>query len=179
MEEFKFGESYQEKPQEANQAPKMENYNPNDGLGQPGVDPNNIPQPQFLDLNNPQNFSNVGNNPQQQQPYMPQYQVPQQPTGPNFEGIKDKAGMGSKINSIMEMGDKIDVDVNTGDSAVNSGKYGITKAVSSLHEAIKMLKDIDYWIPKGKEEYAPQLKKISQPITKALEAYVSKVESLS
>ena len=57
-------------------------------------------------------------------------------------------------------------------------QYAYSVALKSLHDSIKMLKEIDYWIPPAKEEYVPALKQIAAPIIKALTAYVSKVESL-
>jgi hypothetical protein len=64
------------------------------------------------------------------------------------------------------------------DATYNIREYSTDKAIKILHDAIQMLKDIEYWIPEGKEEYINPFKKIAEPIVKALNAYVNKVEEL-
>ena len=178
--EFEFGESYQEENQSMD-APILENYQDTNGMGQPGINPNNMNQPPYLDLNDPASFATGGNN-QPTQPYIPQYN--NQPRNkPNFD-LKKNADLGSKISNLMEMADGITPDTDlsgnpvTGGGGGNPERYAIGVAIKAFHDAIKMLKSVEYWIPSGKEEYTNQLKKVSQPISKALEAYVGKIESL-
>ena len=179
MDEFKFGESFQDKDQEINEAPKLEDYDANDGLGQPGIDPNNIPQPSFLDVNNPASYQQ----PQQpqQQPFMPQYQIP---TGPNFEAVKKNGkGIVSQISNIMEVGNNMTPNTDgqgnvLEGNAIPNNSQSIGIAIKSLNDAIKVLEGVEYWIPAGKEEYVDQLKQIAVPILKALKPYANKVEQL-
>ena len=56
--------------------------------------------------------------------------------------------------------------------------HAIGAACDSIRKAIQTLKEVEYWLPKGKEEYGPKLAKISEPIVNALTAYVNKVEQL-
>lgn len=174
MEEFQFGDSFQEEQQRI-KPPKMESYQPEDGMGMPGIDnPNSIPQPQFLDLDNPQTFTGgqQGNNSNAQfAQAMNGFVPPQQPYLQKNEQTKD---IGSKINNIFEAINNIEPEDKHGANE----SYAIGKAITTLHEAIKILDGIDYWIPKGKEGYISQLKQISIPIKKALSAYVGKVEQL-
>jgi len=56
--------------------------------------------------------------------------------------------------------------------------YATDVALKSMHGAISSLKEIEYWIPEGKEDYVPKLQQIAKPITEALQQYVNSIERL-
>jgi hypothetical protein len=182
-----------EQEQEFSEAPTMESYNPmeDDGdlpyipsmpqstgmFNQQPMQSQVNPTSGFIDVNNIQNYSNTGQ--QQQNQMNPNMQFNQNLTAmneqaaPNFntaqQNIQKLTGIMGQVNEIAGSTDNEGNDVQ---------RYAYSVAMKSLHDTIKMLKEIDYWIPPSKEEYAPALKQISAPIIKALTAYVTKVESL-
>ena len=124
----------------------------------------------FVDVNNIQNFSNQHQNPQQHfQQQM--YEATQEPgidyrtAGKNVELM---SGALDAFNS---------VDRSTSAGSDNE-VYAIGVAIKSIQDAIKVLRDVEYWIPSTHERLAPQLKKVGTPIVKAVAAYAEKIEQL-
>lgn len=124
----------------------------------------------FVDVDNIHNFSNQQRNPQQQfQQQM--YEASQEPgidyrtAGKNVELM---SGALDAFNS---------VDRSTSAGSDNE-VYAIGVAIKSIQDAIKVLRDVEYWIPATHERLAPQLKKVGTPIVKALAAYAEKIEQL-
>lgn len=56
--------------------------------------------------------------------------------------------------------------------------YATDVALKALHGAISSLKEIEYWIPEGKEDYVPKLTQIAKPIVDALQQYTDTIERL-
>jgi len=71
---------------------------------------------------------------------------------------------------------------NTGGTgAVGNGdneRFALNKALTAFNDAINMLDNVDMWLPTGREHLANQLKPISAPISKALKAYLNKVQNM-
>lgn len=57
--------------------------------------------------------------------------------------------------------------------------YAIRAAIDSLYSAMKVLDEVDYWLPRGKEGLKPRLEKAGAPIVNALRAYTNAIESLA
>ena len=175
------GESFEEEPQQfANGSPVMEGYNPADSdLPYIPAMPSqqHIKQPQFIDLNNPESFARVERqNPQQPQQANPYTAYKTGPNGeirPNLENAsQNKEQLGSIFDEINGIASTSTID----GSDVKSYATGI--AIKTMYDAIKILNEVDYWIPEGKEQYTEPLKRVSASIIKALQAYVSKIEQL-
>lgn len=160
-------ESYEETPQQMDMAPQIESYDPADddipyipGMGTPKT---NKP-PQFVDLSNPASYSNI------------------QPNGaPQNESVAPvpEYKKGLTVDKVRNMMDTMsDLTADTDSDGSNVQKYAFGVAIKSLYDAIKMLKEVDYWIPEGKQGYTESLKKIATPIVQALDAYVKKIEML-
>lgn len=124
----------------------------------------------FVDVNNIQNFVGQQGQAQSYQPQM--YEAASQEPGIDY-------GQASK--NIGEMANVIDifntVDQSTPDHSDNE-TYAISVALKTLSDAIKVLKDVDYWIPAQHERHTLQLKKVGQPIVRALSVYVEKIEKM-
>jgi len=189
--EFQLPESYDETPQEmVDGGAVMEDYNPLDddlpyipSLGTSNSQQQNK-QPQFLNLSNPENITNMVANGADQNAnpnatFNTQLEAEQALKNPNFKSdtfkdtaFKNKGKMASlldQMNGIVGDSDKDSADVR---------KHATGVAIKHLYDAIKMLKEVDYWIPEGKEEFAKPLQKIAEPIIQALTAYVNKVSKL-
>lgn len=197
-QEYQPGESYVEQEQQIveNGAPTMESYNPaeDDGMmpyipsGQTQSPQQNY-QPQgqapmqgFIDLDQlgQQKMQaqqeavqqNPNNNPNQQ--YQQNLsQMSQAPLGPNSMSAH-------KNLEILEnaMGLVQDIASTTKKEGDSNRVYATDVALKSLHGAVSALKEIEYWIPEGKEEYVPKLKQISKPIVDALQQYTDTIERL-
>lgn len=144
-------------------------YIPSTGMAQPYQQyrPPQIPTQQgFMNGNNmiPQG---------QPQPYQQQM----------YEGATQESGLdySQASKNIGDMKGVIDT-FNTVDQSTSNYNdndvYAISVALKSLNDAIKVLKDVDYWIPTQHERYTAQLKKIGHPIVNALSVYVEKIEKL-
>jgi len=161
-------------------APTLEGYNPHefdddDDISQ--VMQPNIRKPQFLDLSDPSKLArpevSQGGYPQPQRQQQPLYTQEPYTAGPDIQNAEAKF---EKLNSIM---DKVNAVAGMVDADGNSTqKFAISVAIKSLHDAIRMFEEVDYWIPQGKEMYVGKLKQIAAPIVKALKAYVSSIEKL-
>jgi len=157
----------------------------------------NIKQPQFLDLSDPSKlarpeghqmqYPTQGQYPPQQQQYPPQqqqyqqqYQQPyQQPFQESYNAAPDIYNAEAKLDQLTSIMDKVNAVAEMTDADGNSTqKFAIAIALKTLKDAIRMLEEVDYWIPQGKEKYVPQLKQIASPIAKALKAYVGSVDKL-
>jgi hypothetical protein len=174
MNKFEPSEVYEEKPQRVVKQPILEDYNPDDdelpfipGLPKHQTSNVNAP-PQFLDMSNPGQYS-VMNNPKPK-PVQESFVDEEAAKKPNFgQAEKNKEKYGDMLKNIQDI---------LPDAKYNTNGYSTEKALKILHDSIQMLKDIEYWIPEGKEEYINPLKKIAEPIVRALSAYVDKVEQL-
>lgn len=126
----------------------------------------------YVDVNNIQNFSNPQG--QQQGQQNPQYQQQMHEAAAQEPGLD----YGKASQNIGEMSNVMD-SFNTVDKSTanhnDTELYAISVAIKTLSDAIKVLKDVDYWIPTQHERHAPQLKKVGQPIVKALSIYADKI----
>lgn len=68
------------------------------------------------------------------------------------------------------------IGVTRDDSDVQ--EYALGVAMESLHSAIKALREIEYWMPKGKEHLTPKFTQAAAPIVKGLQAYLSALERI-
>ncbi len=196
-QEYQSGESYIEEEQQYinSESPTMETYNPMDDDGMmpyvPSTQKNSNnsqqyiqesngvePMQGFIDLNQMGNFSNQ-NNQQQNQDYNPnqQYQqnlvMNQPPSGPNEMNAHKNLEL---MESVM---DKVEGISNTTKKEGDTNRvYATDVALKSLYSALSTLKEIEYWIPEGKEELVPKLQQIANPITNALQSYVDSIERL-
>lgn len=186
-------EHYVEEEQQTGGAPMMEDYNPMEDDGdlpyipkmpkssgayaRPLNEQRSVPlQNGFIDVDNIHNYSNSGATQQQPNPaatFQKSLAEMQSTATPSFNTAQQNI---SKLTQIM--GDINNIAGTTDNAGNDVQKYAYSVAIKSINEAIKMLREVDYWIPPTKSEYAPALKGIAQPIIKALTAYVTKVESL-
>lgn len=134
--------------------------------------------------------------PQPQQYYqnpgqMPQYgqQPPQGYGQPNIQGLnyqqeQNQRAAGPSYNDAQRNLERYDnmlnnlghVNVTRDDSDVQ--EYALGVAMESLHSAIKALREVDYWIPKGKESLAPKFTQAAAPVLKGLHAYLAAMERI-
>jgi hypothetical protein len=180
---------YEEEPQEvANMPSQFENYNPmeDDGdlpyipqlpHGRRSQQPKLATKPLtegFVDMNNleqytasPQQGQGVDATQKFQQTYS-QFRMEAEAEPSFMDAHKKFDQMKNVLGSIGQL--EPDLDANQA--------HAIGSACDSIRKAIQTLKEVEYWLPKGKEEYGPRLAKISEPIVNALTAYVNKVEQL-
>lgn len=174
-------DSWEDIPQQTPNQPSMEDYNPDD------VDLPYIPSmqsvqqntpPAYIDINNIQSYS-ARSQPQkrnQGNPYK-QYALNEGGGEPVFDVSRETAE--ENLNKMTDILKKVNGQIEQTDADSKDLKqYAIGVAIKSMRDAIRMLQEVDYWIPSGKEEYASKLKAIGNPIAKALTAYVNKVETL-
>lgn len=186
---YQQGESYNEEYQQyVDSTPEMESYDPSlddsdlpympsmGGVNQYQAYQQHAQRPNpsqgFIDLSNPQSYA-VMNEAPMQNPIPAMMQSPQD-VRPNFGGAQTNMSMLSGVLS--KIGNIVDESDPQGKSVKN---YATAVAIKNLKTACQMLKEVDLWIPEGKEEYAPKLKKIAQPITQALDAYIQKINELN
>jgi len=186
---FKYqpAESYYEEEQRdvRGAAQQMESYNPMEddgdlpyipslGVGksmQPKMETKDIREA-FVDINNMHQYTSapknsVDSNQKYQQTYS-KYQMEAQ-AEPSFTDASKKFG---QMRDILSTIGQLQPDMETNQA------YAIEEASKSIRRAIEVLQDVQYWLPKGKEEYAIPLERISQPIVKALSAYAQKIDEL-
>lgn len=177
---------YEEEPQEVVGMPsQFENYNPMEDDGDlpyiphlPNgrrVQQSKIPVKPlaegFVDINNLGQYTNNNQQTDGSQKFQQTYSQfrMEAEAEPSFMDAHKKINqMRNILGSIGQM--EPDLDKNE--------SHAIGSACESIRKAIQTLKEVEYWLPKGKEEYAPKLAKISEPIVNALTAYVNKVEQL-
>jgi len=193
-QEYQPGESYTEEEQQFVEGgvPEMESYNPDDDDSMMPYIPSsqgssplteqqqtprgNNPMQGFIDLD--QLGDSQSQKPQQtQQDMVNQYQTNlaqnTQPSQPTEMGAMKNLEL---LESVM---DSVEAISNTTQKQGDSNRvYATDATLKSLHSAITALKEIEYWIPEGKEEYVPKLKQIAKPIVDALSSYVSTIERL-
>lgn len=158
-------------------APTLEGYDPSkydDDEDVSQVMQPTIKKHQYLDLSDPSKLARPEGQPVTQPQYtQPQYAQEPYTAGPDIHNAEAKF---EKLSSIM---DKVNAVAGMVDADGNSTqKFAISVAIKSLHDAIRMFEEVDYWIPQGKEMYVGKLKQIAAPIVKALKAYVSSIEKL-
>jgi len=152
-------------------------YMPQDGNMYQSPQQAGVPiQKGYVDINNIENFSNPqGGHPNQPNPQYNQqmYEATQEPGldyGQAAQNIEQMSGVTDLFNS---------VDQSTGGGAgSDTDLYAIGVAIKSLRDTIKVLKDVDYWIPQQHSQHSSQLKKIGTPIANALTVYVEKIEKM-
>lgn len=199
-QEYQPGESYVEEEQQYldGGAPTMESYNPMEDDGMMPYIPSNqqgqvnpqqnyqasqqqAPMQGFIDLDQlgqqrmqaqqeamQQNPNNTPNNMYQQN-----LAAMQQPVGPNSLSAHKNLEM---LESVM---DSVESIASTTRKEGDANRvYATDVALKSLHGAINTLKEIEYWIPEGKDEYVPKLKQIAKPILDALQQYTDTIERL-
>lgn len=129
----------------------------------------------FIDMNNIQNFSTQQRGQQTNQPN-PQYhrQMYEAAQEPGLDYGKAAQNI-EKLSSVTDLFNS--VDRSTG-SAGDTDLYAIGVAIKSLRDAVKVLKDVDYWIPQQHSQHSAQLKKIGSPIANALTVYADKIEKM-
>ena len=195
-QEYQPGESYVEQEQQfiESGAPTMESYNPaeDDGMmpyipstQQGQSNPQQMYQPQgqsnmqgFIDLDQlgqqkmQAQQEAVQNNPNQQ--YQQNLiQMNQAPSGSNsMSAHKNLEILENAMNLVQDIASTTKKD---GDS---NRVYATDVALKSLYGAVSALKEIEYWIPEGKEEYVPKLTQIAKPIVDALQQYTDTIERL-
>lgn len=181
--QYRQPEVFTEEQQSVGQkAPSLEGYDPSqyeDDEDIAQVMKSNIRQPQFLDLSDPSKLARPERQespPQGQHNQQPQYH---QPVQESFTPAPDIYNAEAKLEKLTSIMDKINAVAGMTDADGNSTqKFAISIALKSLRDSIRMLEEIDYWIPQGKEKYVPKLKQIAAPIVKALKAYVNSVDQL-
>lgn len=100
-----------------------------------------------------------------------QQQAAQQSTGPTYmdaqRNIERYDAMLNGLNGITATPDSSDAQM-----------YGLGVAMESLHNAIKALKEVEYWVPKGKEHLVPKLTQAAIPIIDVLTKYSSALQRI-
>lgn len=124
----------------------------------------------FVDVDNIQNFSN----PQQNSQHNFQTQMYEATQDQGLE--YDMAGKNVEVMSgALNAFNSIDQSTSAGS---DNEEYAVGVAIESIHSAIKVLKDVEYWIPTTHEGLTPKLKEIGSPIVRALSAYAEKIDQL-
>jgi hypothetical protein len=174
-------DSWEDVPQQTPNQPSMEDYNPDDMdlpyiPSMPSVQQNTPPA--YIDINNIQSYSARSQPQKRNQPNAyKNYALNEGGGAPVFDASPEKAEQ--NLNKMTDILKKVNGQIEQTDpDDVNLKQYAIGVAIKSMRDAIRMLQEVDYWIPTGKEEYANKLKVIGSPIAKALNAYVNKVETL-
>lgn len=185
------GEAFTEANQEiGTKAPSLDEYDPyefNDDVAQMQQQHTQMRPPQFLDLSDPSKIARTENQqvppqgyPQQGYPHQGQYPHNRQmPIQEVVEPAPDLFNANTRLDELTSIMDKVNA-VSQGVDAEgrSTQQFAIGVALKALRDSVKMLEEIDYWIPQGKEKYTPQLKKIAAPIVKALTAYIGTIDKL-
>ena len=144
---------YQQKPQQR----QANNYYQNPGYQQPPTG---------------YGYPNQGYPPQQnmQQINYQQEQM-QRSQGPTYaDAYKNLERYDNMLNNLGH--------VNVTQDGSDVQEYALGVAMESLHAAMKALREIEYWMPKGKEHLNQKFGMAATPIIKGLQAYLAAMERI-
>lgn len=149
------------------EAPKLEDYDPSNDAGDiPYIPTLSKPQPQFEAPQQPHGA------PEKVDPQM-YFQKPVHPLDRMKSGNQSAA---DKSKSVKDLMNTLNTMGAIDKKAMQEIKT-ISGVVECLDSAIEHLSDID-WLPKGKENLAPKLKKVAGPIIDALKSYSKYLKSI-
>lgn len=84
-----------------------------------------------------------------------------------YRNLEQYDNMLSRLGNVTATQDSSDVQ-----------EYALGVAMESLHSAMKALREIEYWMPKGKEHLTPKFAQAATPVVKGLQAFLGAMERI-